>query len=299
VARPDPTPAADLLRVARTSADRIHKVLALRGYVRMAGMSDDPTAMYVRAMDLAERPDDKKLVLGGLGTASSAEALAIAERYLDDNALQAEAALAAAQIATRLKESDAARAKAALRKIVGLVKGGAARKQAQDAINEMEQYEGYILTWVAAGPYSQKGKDSRVIFDTAYPPEKPDAADVKWKRLTKGIDAWGVNLEAQFGSRDHCGAYVRTRVWSPKEADARLELGSDDAIKAWLGGKLVHSNYTTRGMSPRQDIAKIRLKEGWNELMLKVVDHEGGWSFCCRVRAADGSGLEGLRFEAR
>lgn len=92
---------------------------------------------------------------------------------------------------------------------------------------------------------------------------------------------------------------MRTRVWSPKDAEAQLELGSDDAIKAWLGGKLVHSNYTHRGMAPRQDIAKIRLKEGWNELMLKVVDGEGGWSFCCRVRAADGSALEGLRFEAR
>ena len=92
---------------------------------------------------------------------------------------------------------------------------------------------------------------------------------------------------------------MRTRVRSPKGADAWLELGSDDAIRAWLGGKLVHSNYTQRGMTPRQDIAKIGLKEGWNELMLKVVDHEGGWSFCCRVRAADGSALEGLRFEAR
>ncbi len=89
------------------------------------------------------------------------------------------------------------------------------------------------------------------------------------------------------------------RLVKPKEADARLELGSDDATRAWLGGKLVHSNYTHRGMSPRQDIAKIRLKEGWNEFMLKVVDHEGGWSFCCRVRAPDGSALDGLWFEAR
>lgn len=67
---PDAALAEELLALARTSSNETHKVLALRGYVRMAGMSKDPTAIYVRAMELAERLDDKKLVLGGLGSAS-------------------------------------------------------------------------------------------------------------------------------------------------------------------------------------------------------------------------------------
>ena len=52
-------------------------------------------------------------------------------------------------------------------------------------------------------------------------------------------------------------------------------------------------------MSPRQDLVKAKLREGWNELLLKVVDNSGGWSFCCRVRKPDGSALEGLKVEAK
>ena len=295
---PDAVPAENLLVLARTSTNRTHKVLALQGYIRMAGMSKNPTAMYIRAMELAERPDDKKLVLGGLGSATSAEALALVERYLNDERLQTEAASAAVQIANRLRQNDPIRARVALRNVVAVVKDPRIRQRAQDVINEMEQYEGYILVWLGSGPYIEKGKQGSDIFKTAFGPEK-SGTDVKWKRLTRGVGSWDINLESTFGSKDHCAAYMRTRIFSPAEQDARLELGSDDSIKVWLNGKLIHANNTNRGMSPRQDLVKAKLREGWNELLLKVVDNSGGWSFCCRVRKPDGGALEGLKVEAK
>lgn len=296
---PNAGPAEELLTLARTSTNQTHKVLALRGYVRMAGMSSNPIAMYARAMSLAERLEDKKLVLGGLGNADSEMALELVELYLIEDELRNEAAQAAVQIAKRLLQNNPSRARAAMKNVVTVVKDSRIRRQAQDVINEMEQYESYILVWLATGPFVEKGKEGRAIFDKAFPPEDPEAKDVKWKRLTQGIGLWDINLEATFGSRDHCGAYMRTQIWSPKNQDARLELGSDDAIKVWLNGKLVHSNYANRGMSPRQDLVDVKLRHGWNELMLKVVDHEGGWTFCCRVRKPDGSSLEGLKVEAK
>jgi len=47
-----------------------------------------------------------------------------------------------------------------------------ARREAQELINQIEQYDGYILTWLAAGPYSVKGKDGPAIFDVAFEPAK-------------------------------------------------------------------------------------------------------------------------------
>ena len=296
---PTAAPAEDLLTLARASKNQAHRVLALRGYVRMAGESKDPTKLYVRAMTLAERPDDKKLVLAGLGTADTPEALGLAEQYLADDALRNEAALAVAQIADRLRSRDESRARAALAKALAAAKDPAVRQKAQDVVNEMEKLQGYIRDWMAAGPYQEKGKQSDAIFKTAFPPEKADAKDVKWAKLTRGVGSWDINLEATFGSRDHCAAYLRTRVWSPVEQPARLELGSDDAIKAWLNGTLVHANYVQRGMGPAQDQAKAQLRKGWNELLLKVVDHEGGWSAACRIRKPDGSALDGLKIEAK
>jgi hypothetical protein len=296
---PNPEPAGDLLALARTSTERTQKVLALRGYIRLAGLGKDPTSMYARAMELAESPADKKLVLGGLGTANSSEALTLVERYLNDEALQAEAASAAVQIADRLRQKDASRARSALQTVVASAKDSAVRQKAQDVLNELDQYEGYILAWLVAGPFQAKEKDGRAAFDTAFAPEQSDSGGVTWKPLNKGVGSWDINLESFFGSKDHVAAYVRTLVWSPAAQEARLEMGADDALKAWLNGERVHGKYQNRGLEPRQDLVRVSLREGWNDLQLKVVDHEGGWAFCCRIRRTDGSTVEGLKFEAK
>jgi HEAT repeat protein len=296
---PDPAPAEDLLALARTAAKPAHKVLALRGYVRLAGLSKNPTQMYVRAMDLARRAEDRKLVLGGLGTADSTEALGIVEKYVADEALQAEAALAAIQVADRIRARDAARARKTLDTVIAAVKDQRIRQQAQEIINDMEKFDGYITAWMGTEPYTIKGKSGTDLYDVAFPPEKPDAKDVKWTRLTKGVGAWDINLDSAIRSGDHCAAYVRTRVWSPADQPVRLELGSDDCIRVWLNGQHIHGAKTNRGLAARQDIVKASLKKGWNDLLLKVIDHEGGWAFCCRVRKPDGSAIEGLKYEAK
>jgi hypothetical protein len=96
-------------------------------------------------------------------------------------------------------------------------------------------------------------------------------------------------------SGDNHAAYLRTFVFSPKAQEAQLELGSDDGIKAWLNGKQVHANNAARGCEPNQDKVKLTLKEGWNELMLKVNNGGGDFAACARIRAADGAKLQGLK----
>jgi len=296
---PTAEPADDLLRLAQTATNQAHKVIALRGYVRVAATTPNPTAMYVKAIEVAKRPEDKRLVLAGLGSAGSPQALEVVEKYLEDRQLQSEAAMAMVQIADVLRRSDAKRATAVLKRILATVKNPAVQKRAQDVLNEIERYEGYILAWLGSGPYRTKGKDGHAIFNVSYPPEDPQAKGVKWRKVTRGIGAWDINLEAEFGALDDCACYLRTRVFSPIDQDAQLELGSDDAIKVWLNGKLVHANNADRGLAPRQDIVKVRLKKGWNDLMLEVIEHRGGWAVCCRIRKPGGAALEGLKYEAK
>ena len=54
-----------------------------------------------------------------------------------------------------------------------------------------------------------------------------------------------------------------------------------------------------RRYGTRQDIVDVHLKAGWNDVMLKVVNHEAGWAFCCRFRKPDGTAIEGLKVEAQ
>ncbi len=294
---PNIAAADDLLVIAGQSGNQAHKVLALRGYVRLAGLSNNPTSMYVRAMNAAERAEDKKLVLAGLATADSVEALDIVQGYIDNPQLKAEAALATVQIAERLKGSHPDRAKAAMRKVVSSVESSATRDKAQAIINEIEQYEGYILTWLGAGPYSERGKEGPQLFDTAFDPEKAEAV-VTWRPVRQGLGSWNINLAATFGGRDNVAAYLRTTVISPVEQEVQIEVGSDDSIKVWLNGQFLHGTNASRSISPRQDVVRARLNAAVNTLMLKVINNGGGWEAACRIRKPDGTAIDGLRFEA-
>ncbi|MBI4601826.1 MAG: HEAT repeat domain-containing protein [Planctomycetes bacterium] len=298
---PDAAPAEDLLRLARTLPDRSGKAAALKGYVRMASLSKEPAAMYVRALEAAEHPEDRKVVLEGLGALASKEALELLEARLEDgdDGVRAAAGAAAVRIAERLRGQDPARTKAALEKVKASAKDPGVRGKAEEALYEFDKLEGHILAWLVAGPYTVKDKDSRAVFEASFPPEAADSKDVKWRRLRRGVGSWDVSLEAALGPLSHGAAYLRTAVWSPREQEVRLELGSDDAVRAWLNGQPVHSNYTNRGLAPRQDLVKAKLREGWNDLLLKVVNHEGPWGFSCRIRGPDGGLLEGLKTEAR
>ena len=101
---PTAAPAADLLKVAQTSENQVHKTLALRGYVRLAGLkssrpAEETMKMYKDAMALAADVSEKKMVLSGLGSTDSFEAMQMAADYLDDKDLKEEAEAAVVKIA--------------------------------------------------------------------------------------------------------------------------------------------------------------------------------------------------------
>jgi len=76
---------------------------------------------------------------------------------------------------------------------------------------------------------------------------------------------------------------------------ARMEMGSDDAVKAWLNGELVHENDVDRPNRAGEDRAEVQLEKGWNELLLKVVQNAGNWGGCARFRTLDNNSVPGLR----
>ena len=297
---PDAAALQALLDFVGSTANAAEKETALKGYVRLAETSDDPTATYLRILKYVSTINDRKRVLEGLGlNAESTEALALARKFVDDRELQATAGLAALRIAHRLRNSHEQLARDALHDVLDKVDHEDVHARAQEVLNDLDKYEDHILQWVGTGPYTEEGKDGQAIYNTVFPPEKPEADDVEWKPITKGIGRWDINLESTFGGIDYCAAYVRTRVYSPKAQEALLEMGSDDALRVWLNGKLIHEHWKTSGAAPRQERASAKLKEGWNDLMMKVVDHTGGWVFGARLRQPDGAALERLKFDAR
>ena len=300
----DPAVADDLLDIARTGKSLPHRVLALEGYVRVVGlMGNLPVAellkKYEAAMAAAPRPEDRRLVLAGMGQVGNLGALRMAQQYLDDPALKAEAEIAVVQIASAIGSGHKAEAKAALEAIVKSTTNNGLKKRASDALDVLGKFEDYIVAWQVAGPYTKGDADSQALFGIVFDPEKPDAKGVKWQLMPAGTTKGAPykiepdKVGSLRGGNRCC--YFRTRIWSPEKQEVRMDLGSDDGIKVWLDGKPVFANNANRPCAPGQDKAKITLEKGWQPLMVKLTQGGGEWAFCLRFRAADGSRLDGIR----
>jgi len=294
--------APDLLRLAKEAAEPTQRVLALRGYWRLVGLTagkplDERLKMCEAGMAASTRPEDKKMGLTELANVPHLSALKLAESLCADAAVRAEAEAATVRIAAALLGSHRAEAKAALGRLAA-DGSPAARAEARKALDALDQHVGFITAWQVAGPFRQQGKMCTQLFDTPFPPEQPDAK-VAWKALPPPADpalAWQADL-LPVADGEQCVVYIRSRVIVPKEMKANLEIGTDDGFKLWVNGKLIHSNNVMRPIVAGQDKAQATLKEGANDFLLKVTQNNMGFAACVRLRNADGSPIEGIRFE--
>jgi hypothetical protein len=78
-------------------------------------------------------------------------------------------------------------------------------------------------------------------------------------------------------------AYAWAQVEMPEQANAVLGIGSDDCVKVWLNGKLVHEHRGGRGVIADSDRVAVTFKKGKNQLVLKILNYGGPWGFSCRL----------------
>ena len=134
---PDAAAAPHLLALAKTSAKTSHQVLGVRGYVRLAGLelSDDVKAkMLTEALDLAKRPEEKRLVVGAWGNVYTVQAFQVVAKFLDDPQVANEAATAAVAIGDKVAGKAKAEVAAAMQKVIGTTKNDQLKRDAQKVL---------------------------------------------------------------------------------------------------------------------------------------------------------------------
>ena len=134
---PDTGPIRDLRNLAENESNKTWKVLALRGYIRLAASTEHPESVYRDAATLSERPDEMKLILAGLGRAGSTASLDLIERSLQDEELKNEAASAAAQIANR-QAKDLEKLRQTLNTSLDATTNNGIRRQVENALKALE-----------------------------------------------------------------------------------------------------------------------------------------------------------------
>jgi HEAT repeat protein len=298
--------ASDLLRLTQEMSSLHHRLLALRGYWRVVALAEqrlpeERLKMCASGLAASTRPEDKKLGLTELAKVPHVGIFPLVMPLLDDSAVREEAALAIVQVGRRLAGSHPEEVKAALKRLLAVIADSATREQAAEVLKHIETLRDSIQAWQVAGPYLKAGSNYAALFDIAFPPEQPKAKDVTWRLLTENSAisdaAGGIDLLQLIGGEQRV-AYARTRIYSDREQPARLELGSDDGVKVWWNGQLVHANNTARPLRPGSDKADVTLQRGWNTLLLKITQNNLGWGFCVRLVKRDGGHLEGLRVDA-
>jgi HEAT repeat protein len=294
---PNATAAPRLLELARTGGESAPTVLALRGYIQVAGQESDPAkrlALLQAAIATAKRPEEKKQVLGQLGQIPTPDALRLVMNSLGDPDLTNEAALAAVTLAEKLAKANPKLASETAAAVLAKSKTPEVVKRAWALGGRLTADAPFIQDWLVCGPFTRVGITSALAaFNTVFPPERP-AGKPEWKAMPRGHVA---GLSEVFPGRMNCAAYLRTRISAPQECDAVLLVGSDDGVKTWLNGAVVHSNNVDRGLVIDQDAVPIHLKQGTNDLMLKITQGGGGWAACARIVGFDGQPVPGLRVE--
>jgi hypothetical protein len=143
----------------------------------------------------------------------------------------------------------------------------------------------FVMDWNLIGPFDAPDMDSLTV---AYPPEKETDlsapykgkgnVEVRWRPI-KADPSGYVGLTELVKPNEYAVAYGLAYVQSPDDREAAILLGSDDGVRVWINDALVHSNPAYR---PDQDTVKVRLRKGWNKVLIKVLQGAGGWGYYLR-----------------
>jgi len=150
---------------------------------------------------------------------------------------------------------------------------------------------GFLRQWVSASPYegTDLDKPEAPADFAAYP--GLFALDRVW--LAVEADADGkIDFRAMFARPPSGTAIVHTFFEVPADGTYILRVGSDDAVRIDLDGRMVHRHDVRRPWGVDQDEVKVDLAKGWHRMLARVVDYGGQWAVSVRVADATNRPLE-------
>lgn len=145
-----------------------------------------------------------------------------------------------------------------------------------EALADLERSANFS-TWHMVGPF--KASDFDQAWSKDFGPEskvdlKQKFGRLKWTSPDKLKDGEAFALAGENSSW-----YFHRTATVASKLETELSLGSDDAIAVWVNGEQVLASKVQRGVAPDQEKVKVRLTEGSNELLIKIVNAGGAGGF--------------------
>jgi len=169
-------------------------------------------------------------------------------------------------------------------------------------VNFRKHYQ-TVTDWLVLGPFASDSKLS--AHDTVFTPEQSlnlraeydgIPGKIRWQESHQGGATASFDFKKIFQPTEHVCAYALCFITSPIEQAAQLRLASNDAGKAWLGGKPVYDYPHEGTVYLDRDIVSVRLSKGTTPVLLKITNNLGNWGFVFRVTDVQGRPLTNLKF---
>lgn len=271
---------------------------------RNRGMKNVAGKALLALFRLAANDEERAWALEGIKENPTPEAFDVLLSQLDESELAALPAPVLLGVAKVLV--DAGRPEDA----AGLFDATLPKLDSTDAIEETIEYLrgtsgaaeisrrlGFVTRWMLVGPFPWSPPDS---FTRRYINE-PDVdlvaeyavneEPLRWQ-VHETEDVGGiVDLMSLYGEKSNAVAFGLARIHVDQDTDAVIRAGSDDGIKIWVNGDVVHENDVDRPSALDQDLATARFRSGSNVLLTAVTQHGGGWNFRVRLTRPDGTPL--------
>ncbi len=137
--------------------------------------------------------------------------------------------------------------------------------------------------WHSSGTFGATSGEQ--AFKKAYAPEQGVDLDAVY---ADGLRKWST-LSGRNDGKIHPlndgvhATYMYREIESPTRRVANVSIGTDDAVKIWVDGELVHETNGERAVEANQDSFFVMLKKGTNGLLMKVANYGGDSSFYFRI----------------
>jgi hypothetical protein len=144
--------------------------------------------------------------------------------------------------------------------------------------------------WSVLGPFPPR--DGAPLFTDFGPEREPHDAAKSYAPAGPWRPAEGLRDGAVFPLPDGLDTHYFHRVLTAeREGTVRVTFGSDDQLKVWVNGAIVHEAGASRGAAVGQDVVRIPLRAGRNDLLAKVVNRGGAGGFAFTFQADSVAGV--------
>ena len=273
----------------QTEAYGFLRVIQLNGKLSL----DQIVHLFRRIMPLAQTAKQTKTALKTLADFPAADSIKLAERYLRSKTSGLDAAETILHICLHLPASQRTIGIAAIQKVLNKYPDNVhLYKEAGKAMNSLQKDQDFIEHFLYSGPYTSVGADATKLINMPFSPEI-DINNAIWNNIPQDAitDPGIIDLNQINPGQNRC-AYLWINIKSETEQEARLEFGSDDGIKVFLNGRVVLNHMIYRALTIGEDVCTVTLKQGHNQLLLKIVQGSGDWKVSCRIRDPDGYHLQ-------